>query len=83
MMLSIVISDIVADLFHEFYTLATHNQDLFSESIGSNLLTIAIIHRNSENAIGYKAVSTPGRGVDGCRRQRTKRGLGAVSSEAS
>ncbi len=82
-MLSIVISDIVADLFHQFNALATHNQDLFSYPIGSNLLTIAIIHGNSENAIGYKAVSWAMGHVDGCRRQRKTRGLRADSSKTS
>lgn len=82
-MLSIVISDVVADLLHEFHTLAAHIQYLAFGFILSSLLTIAIIHRIFEKAIGYKAVSRPLGYVDGCRRQRKKRGLGAICSLAS
>ena len=72
MMLPVIISDIVTDLLHELCALAAHIQYLFSCSIGSELLTIAIIHRKSENAIGYKAVSEPESHVDGSRRQHGK-----------
>ena len=75
MMLPVIISDVVADLLHEFHTLAAHIQYLAFGFILSSLLTIAIIHGNSENAIGYKAVSWPQGHVDGCRRQRKTRGL--------
>lgn len=74
-MLSIVISDVVADLLHEFHTLAAHIQYLSFGFILSDLLTIAIIHRIFEKAIGYKAVSWSRSRVDGCRRQRKTRGL--------
>ena len=73
MMLSIVISDVIADLLHEFHTLAAHIQYLAFGFILSGLLTIAIIHRFFEKAIGYKAVSWLLGYVDGCRRQRNKR----------
>ncbi len=69
MMLPVIVSDIVTDLLHELCALAAHIQYLISCSIGSGLLTIAIIHRKSENAIGYKAVSEPGSYVDGSNRQ--------------
>ena len=75
MMLPVIISDVVADLLHEFHTLAAHIQYLAFGFILSSLLTIAIIHRIFEKAIGYKAVSWPHGHVDGCRRQRKTRGL--------
>ena len=70
MMLPVIVSDIVTDLLHELCALAAHIQYLFSCSIGSGLLTIAIILSNPENAIGYKAVSGLESRVDGSRRQR-------------
>ena len=73
MMLPVIISDIVTDLLHELCALAAHIQYLISCSIGSRLLTIAIIHRKTENAIGYKAVSEPESHVDGSRRQRKEK----------
>jgi hypothetical protein len=73
MMLPVKISDIVADLLHEICALAAHIQYLFSCSIGSGLLTIAIIHGKSENAIGYKAVSELESCVDGSSRQRKEK----------
>ena len=44
------------------------------------MLTIAIIHRIIENAIGYKAVSEVESHVDAFLRQRRKRGLGVYCS---
>ena len=75
MMLPVIISDVVADLLHEFHTLAAHIQYLAFGFILSRLLTIAIIHRIFEKAIGYKAVSCPWGYVDASDRQRRKRGL--------
>ncbi len=72
-MLSIVISYVVADLLHEFHTLAAHIQYLAFGFILSGLLTIAIIHRIFENAIGYKAVSGLEGYVDASDRQRKKK----------
>ena len=79
-MLPVIVSDIVADLLHELDALAAHIQYLFSDIIGSNLLTIAIIHRILENAIGYKAVSELEGHVDASDRQHAKRDLRAVGS---
>ena len=72
-MLPEIVSDIVTDLPHELCALASHIQYLISWSIGSAMLTIAIIHRKSENAIGYKAVSEPGSYVDAFLRQHRKK----------
>jgi hypothetical protein len=80
MMLPVIISDIVTDLLHELCALAAHIQYLISCSIGSGLLTIAIIHRKTENAIGYKAVSEALNHVDAFLRQRRKRDLGVYGS---
>ena len=73
MMLPVIISDIVTDLPHELCALAAHIQYLISCSIGSELLTIAIIHGNPEKAIGYKAVSETEGHVDGSSRQRKEK----------
>ena len=80
MMLPVIVSDIVTDLLHELYALAAHIQYLISCSIGSKSLTIAIIHRKSGNAIGYKAVSEPEGHVDAFLRQHRKRDLGVFGS---
>ena len=80
MMLPVIVSDIVTDLLHELCALAAHIQYLFSCSIGSGLLTIAIILGIPENAIGYKAVSELESYVDVFLRQHSKRGLGVCVS---
>ena len=82
-MLPVIISDVVADLLHEFHTLAAHIQYLAFGFILSSLLTIAIIHGNSENAIGYKAVSEAGGCVDGSRRQHKEKRPQSICPETS